>query len=519
MDEKTLNKSLNNGSFSFSELLNMKKGVITAFTGGGGKSSFIFKLADELKEMGKVCITTSAKMSIPDRGQYERFIVENHQICSVETPNRKNSNTGCFKKIFYGEKRGVDFYSLSIDYKKNKILGSLDEIDFEHLKKEYDYILVEADGSRGKSMKYWKNDEPCIPAKADRVVGVFNIKILGKTLKNAVLRPEQFCTNYRSSLFPSEKSRLTLETTIDEDIAGEYLSTLRFFQINSLNSSRCQREYFIFINGVEGIEDFNSALALGNILKNSFKNSIETYNHTYFKKEFLFSEINPTILIGSIRKSEIYPHKSFQGVIMGSGNSRRFGSNKLLKIYRGKTLLEITCKRIGAINFFRKKLVISPQNLFGYGDMFSPDRLKSEFIGRERLLENLGENSEIIINEFSSLGQSHSIKLGIEDKIPPDAYIFFPCDQPFLMYETILILMKTYLNSRNCNIAVPWIDGSGNAPVIFSHNLREELMALKGDTGGREVIKRMYPAVVKVQFFNKREFMDIDFQEDLKHLK
>ena len=48
-----------------SEAFNIKKGDIITVTGGGGKTTLIFKLAEELKNSGKVLITTTTKMFAP----------------------------------------------------------------------------------------------------------------------------------------------------------------------------------------------------------------------------------------------------------------------------------------------------------------------------------------------------------------------------------------------------------------------------------------------------------------------
>lgn len=63
---------------------------------------------------------------------------------------------------------------------------------FEELTALADYVLVEADGSRGLPMKAHLAHEPVIPACARQVIGVVGLSGLGRTIAEAAHRPEEF---------------------------------------------------------------------------------------------------------------------------------------------------------------------------------------------------------------------------------------------------------------------------------------------------------------------------------------
>lgn len=559
--------------YDFAEIFNIEKGDIVAFTGGGGKTSLIFKLAEELKGKGRICITTTTKMSIPEKSQYENLIIKNWESVKdseiskeLKKENRELDLEGeaniipkfpekSDKIVFKGEIAGIDFYATGIDYKKDKITGESREIDFNYLKGIYDYIFIEADGSRGRSLKFWKEDEPCIPTSATKVVALFNIKSLGKKVGDGVLRAEKFCDDYNgkigSDILKREKSRreisesdmslkkLTLESIVDEKLVGEYLSEKKFFRISLLGDSEKniltseeskylkslkKLGYFIFINGIESLEEFNSALKISNTLSSSdIKKCFEEEEKGEPKELVVENSFrNEKILLGSILKNEIYPYQQFSAILMASGYSRRLGKNKLFIEHNGKNLLDISMEKIERTGFFEKRLVISQENLNSYVKNI-----------KKKLEEKMGENSKVVINRSPEKGQSYSMKLGIEESEKLDRnlyengrefytqkmdYMFFPCDQPFINEDTILKLMKKHLMRKSCQITLPWVEGHGTSPVIFSDSLREKLLNVQGDIGGREIIKSCV-RVERVEFEEEEEFHDIDIEDDLKLLK
>lgn len=63
---------------------------------------------------------------------------------------------------------------------------------FEELSALADFVLVEADGSKGLPMKAHLAHEPVIPACARLVIGVVGLSGLGQTIREAAHRPEEF---------------------------------------------------------------------------------------------------------------------------------------------------------------------------------------------------------------------------------------------------------------------------------------------------------------------------------------
>ena len=60
------------------------------------------------------------------------------------------------------------------------------------LGREYDLVLVEADGAKGRPLKYPAAHEPVIPPCSGCTVVVAGLDALGRTIAEAVFRSEQF---------------------------------------------------------------------------------------------------------------------------------------------------------------------------------------------------------------------------------------------------------------------------------------------------------------------------------------
>ena len=152
-----------------SKLLDIKPGL-TALIGGGGKTTLLRVLAQELSSDAKVIVATSTKMFAP-------------VWCPVLRDARPEAV------------RGVLSESLVV------CVGSFQEsagkmvapsLPFCELTGLADYVLVEADGSRGLPLKAHAQHEPVIPKCANRVVCVVGADGVGRPIAETCHRPKLF---------------------------------------------------------------------------------------------------------------------------------------------------------------------------------------------------------------------------------------------------------------------------------------------------------------------------------------
>ena len=447
----------------FYQMFQIKKNDIVSVTGGGGKTTLIFKLAEELREIGNVLITTTTKMYIPDESRYDNMIIYSDSLDNKMENNLKE------------EKNKIDILTKTKD--KYKIQGIDEGVLKEYISK-YDYILIEADGAKEKIIKEWNLNEPVILSISNKIIGVTNIKALGGKIKDVVHREEIYC----------ERAFADKEDIFDVEKMKKYLLTNKFFKEKE-NNNFLKKKY-IYINGIETLKEFNEALLLSKALQDR-------------------EEENEKIFMGSLFKDEIYMYQRVSAIIMASGFSRRLGQDKLLLEYNGKTLIENMMEKIDKIYFYKKKIVIPITKKTLIENMMKNDRYKT---------------IEVVINESPEKGQSNSIKSGItktinENKVllrEVEGYMFFPSDQPFLKIETILLIMKQFL--MNNKITLPQVGIEEFSPVIFPQKYREQLLEIVGDKGGKSIIKKD-DFIDKIKFKTREEFVDIDTEKELKYLQ
>ena len=97
-----------------------------------------------------------------------------------------------------------------------------------------------------------------------------------------------------------------------------------------------------------------------------------------------------------------------------------------------------------------------------------------------------------------------------------DAYMFMVCDQPFISLLSIEILIDRFIKS---NKGMACVEHKGNLcnPALFLTKYQNELLKLKGDVGGKAVMKKHLNDLEIVSIMNEVEIMDIDTREELRN--
>ena len=181
------------------------------------------------------------------------------------------------------------------------------------------------------------------------------------------------------------------------------------------------------------------------------------------------------------------------GVLLASGQARRFGANKLLFPVGGQPL----CRRAMAA-------------LAGAG----LDRLAVCSACEEVLSAGAEYGFLPLYNPGAAEGVSASIRLGLEHMADMDGVLFSVCDQPWLTTESIVRLKNAFLESKTALCALSWRGVRGN-PVIFPRDLFGELAALTGAVGGAAVIRAHPDRLRLVEASSPRELADVDTPADL----
>lgn len=183
-------------------------------------------------------------------------------------------------------------------------------------------------------------------------------------------------------------------------------------------------------------------------------------------------------------------------VMLAAGNSRRFGSNKLLALIEGEPMY---CHILGEL--MQVKETLERQGL---------DCGITVVTQYDEIAEAAGEiGARVLYNLHPDEGISSSLKIGLSRNREMDACLFTVSDQPWLRGETILALLEVFLKEGK-GIACVEYDGKLGNPCVFSERYYGELMGLEGDVGGKRVVVRNRKDVAVMRVVDGREVMDVD---------
>ena len=174
-------------------------------------------------------------------------------------------------------------------------------------------------------------------------------------------------------------------------------------------------------------------------------------------------------------------------ILEAAGNSSRFGSNKLLHIMDdGRPMAASILEAARSVDAYRKILVTQYDEVAAMAPDF-----------------------KVVMNDRPDLGISRSMQLGLKAAGDADAYMFCVCDQPGITKATLERLIEAYRKGTAGIVSLAW-QGRMCNPKIFSSRYREELMALSGDTGGRQIIASHADDILLVEAACEEEVRDID---------
>lgn len=186
-------------------------------------------------------------------------------------------------------------------------------------------------------------------------------------------------------------------------------------------------------------------------------------------------------------------------ILLGAGESKRMGQNKLLLPWGKRTILEQSLQTFLHSRVNEVILVVNDQ---------------TEKIARQLK----GQRVKVTVNSDYRKGMSSSIRCGLKLLNPKTKGILIGLgDQPLLKSRTVNALINVFKKTEG-KIIVPSFKGRRGHPVLFDRRYREELLKLKGDEGGRSILKRHFQKVVVVPVRSEGVIRDIDRWGDYKRL-
>lgn len=182
-------------------------------------------------------------------------------------------------------------------------------------------------------------------------------------------------------------------------------------------------------------------------------------------------------------------------VIMASGLSVRFGRNKLLETFLGKSLIQRILDTTGE-DLFDRRIVVT----------------------RSREVEALCKKQNIEVLYHTYPNRNDTVRLGIERMEGMDGCMFCPCDQPFLQRESLKRLRYAFYTGRHGMYRLAYAQIQGT-PIVFGSEYFKELSKLPEKCGGGYLVKKYQNQVHLVEAASEKELYDIDTTKDWDRLE
>lgn len=230
------------------DLIDIKIGDIISVVGSGGKTTFIYNLAEELRKE-KVLISTTTKMLCPEENQVDYF------FCSFEG-DELNIKKG---RTFIAGKK----------VNENKISGDISLI--KRCMSSFDYVLLECDGSKRKPLKGWNDTEPVILNETTKTIGIIPLHIVGERITEENIHRIEIFNN----IF---KTKIGDEITLD--VIAEIITNPKGLFKDAIG------EKILFLNRIDDEKSKELVWKLLEILSRKNKNSLKIIGGDLKKNQY-----------------------------------------------------------------------------------------------------------------------------------------------------------------------------------------------------------------------------------------
>jgi molybdenum cofactor cytidylyltransferase len=188
------------------------------------------------------------------------------------------------------------------------------------------------------------------------------------------------------------------------------------------------------------------------------------------------------------------------GIVLAAGGASRFGSAKQLAELDGRPLLEHAIRAVEAVPAIERIVVV-------LGARAEEIRVGVDF-----------GSAEVVIAEDWATGQAASLRAGIAAvRDSADAVVLTLGDMPKITPQVIARFADLAVEHGAETRARGLFDGAPGHPVALGSDYFDDVMALEGDVGAREVLKRI--GAFPIECGHLCSGIDIDTPEALEDLR
>lgn len=478
-----------------STAFSIRKQDVVAFVGGGGKTTALFRLADELVAQGKRVVTTTTTRIFAAQIQLAPYHIF------------ANGDAQAIRDTRDAIREHPHVLLIGTTTNDGKAFGIAPALVDELIAlNEIDAVLIEADGSRMRPFKAPGEHEPVIPDSTTLLVPVVGINVLGKPLNDEHV--------HRSKVV-AQLAGIPLETLLEP----EHIARVLVHPQGGLKNKPRAARAIALINKVESDAQRTSAFEIARRLLTSDALDAAAIGAVKHRELPAISQQSSVISDRSSLASRPSPVASLQSrvsaVFLAAGGSTRMrGKTKQLLPWGDATLVRHAVE-IARASQVSEIIVVTGNRADEVERELEELRQASEIKkGAIRDARSAVRALRVVFNPEWATGRASSVRAGIralDEK--STAAIFINADQPFLTAQVIDQLLERY-SATLAPIVAPTFDGQLGSPVLFARELFPELAALTGDVGGKVLFEKYRAQLERVAIDDLRAATDIDTPEE-----
>jgi molybdenum cofactor cytidylyltransferase len=442
-----------------SRALRLQRKDVVALVGGGGKTTAMFRLADELSRRGDRVVTTmTTRIFVGQLARAPAHLIW-QEPASLAEP---------FHELL--ARFGHVLLAGGVSVEQDKVSGLSPELVHRvAADPAVDFVIVEADGSRRLPFKAPADHEPVIPNDTTIVVPIAGMDVLGLPLT-----PENV---HRPHLVAALTG-----ATLGDPVTPELIASVLAHPQGGARGAPAGARLAPFLNKVEDAATLAAARATARLL--------------------LVRPRVDSVLIGAAAGAdpirEVWSRTG--AVVLAAGNASRFGALKQVLPWGDRPLVvhvvdqALACRDAGRV-------------------------VVTLGAGMEDVSIALGGRPvhAVPVPDWAE-GQSRSVRAGLrallaEERGPLGAAFFLLADQPGVTPALLSALAQRHRETLAPAVAPRYRDRRGN-PVLFDRSTFAEFARLQGDIGARPILDAHRDELAWVDWPTPEVIEDIDRLED-----
>ena len=441
--------------------------VVISLTGAGGKTSTMHRLADELSARGVrvVCTATTRLAAYQVEATESVVMMAGAVLPHIEIARMLDRHGQCLLVRPEMAEDDVQKYPGVPRQLVDELVNQSDRLGFGA-------VIVEADGSKMLPLKAPAAHEPPVPVTTTIMAPVVGLDALGRRIdETQVHRPERV------------RDVLGLAADAEVRVTPERIARLLLDPLGGHKGLPARARFLPILNKAEAMPERAGARIAARIMAGNGVSSLVASTGCV-QCEPVHERWGPTA-----------------AVVLAAGAGRRFGEPKQLVEVDGeplavravKTMLESGVERVIVVTgAYADETVNCVKARFGDG------------LPHVRFVHNATWWT-------GQAGSMHAALHALGEEM--QAVIFLPVDQPFVPAALLRRLLQLW--REGCGLAAPQVDGHiRGAPGLFDRAYWPELLQVRGDKGGRDVLRK-YASQVGVVDVDGRVLVDVDTPSDL----